>query len=109
MAFGFLSLQWPEDKYFSPQYKAAVTGLLNSWFDNEPLPLKTVTSILEWLPDETSELKGAQDCLNRIPSIKRSNFHFLFKKMFDGLINGVKTELPLADRYISFIPLNCFT
>ncbi|XP_076664603.1 fancd2 [Andrena cerasifolii] len=98
LAFGFLCLQWPEDKYFSPQYKAAVIGLLNSWFDYEPLPLKTVTSVLEWLPVETSELKGAQDSLNRIPSIKKSNFHFLYKKMFDGLINGVKTELPLAER-----------
>ncbi|XP_076231297.1 fancd2 [Calliopsis andreniformis] len=98
IAFGFLCLQWPEDKHFSPEYKTAVVGLLNNWIDNEPLPLKTVTQILEWLPDETSKLERPQDCLNRIPSIRRSNFHLLFKKIFDGLINGVKTELPLADR-----------
>ncbi|XP_076295821.1 fancd2 isoform X1 [Lasioglossum baleicum] len=98
MAFGFLCLQWREDKYFSPQYKNAVTGLLNSWIDNEPLPLKTVTSILEWLPDEASKLESPQDCLSKIPSIKRSNFHSFFKKIFDGLINGVKIALPSADR-----------
>ncbi|XP_076619726.1 fancd2 isoform X1 [Colletes latitarsis] len=98
MAFGFLSLQWPEDKQFSPQYKIAVIGLLNSWIDNEPLPLNTATQILEWLPDETSKLVKPQDCLSRIPSIKRNNFHFLFKKIFDGLINGVKVALPLINR-----------
>ncbi|XP_078052345.1 Fanconi anemia complementation group D2 isoform X2 [Augochlora pura] len=98
MAYGFLCLQWPEDKHFNPQYKRAVTGLLSSWIDNEPLQLKTVTSVLEWLPHEVSKLENPQDCLSRMPSIKRSTFHSLFKKIFDGLINGVKTELPLADR-----------
>ncbi|KZC11603.1 PREDICTED: Fanconi anemia group D2 protein homolog [Dufourea novaeangliae] len=98
MAFGFLCLQWPEDKHFTPQYKKAVTGLLNSWIDNEPLPLKTITSVLEWLPDETAKLEKPQDCLSRIPSIKRSNFHSFYKKIFDGLINGMKIALPLASR-----------
>ncbi|XP_031836620.1 fancd2 isoform X2 [Nomia melanderi] len=98
MAFGFLCLQWSEDKHFSPQYKTAVIGLLNSWIDNEPLPLNTVTSVLEWLPDETSKLEKSSDCLNRMPSIKRSNFHLLFKKIFDGLINGIKIALSSAER-----------
>ncbi|XP_054004824.1 Fanconi anemia group D2 protein homolog isoform X1 [Hylaeus anthracinus] len=98
MAFGFLCLEWPDDKEFTSQYKAAVIGLLNSWIDNETLPLQTVTTILEWLPDETPKLVKPQDCLNRIPSIKRNNFHFLFKKIFDGLVNGVKIALPLANR-----------
>ncbi|XP_076380583.1 fancd2 isoform X2 [Megalopta genalis] len=71
MAYGFLCLQWPEDKHFNPQYKRAVTGLLNSWIDNEPMQLKTVTSVLEWLPHEVSKLENPQDCLSRIPSIKR--------------------------------------
>ncbi|XP_076181761.1 fancd2 isoform X2 [Ptiloglossa arizonensis] len=98
MAFGFLCLQWPQDKQFNPQYKTAVIGLLNSWIDNEPLQLKAVTLILEWLPDETSKLQKPQDSLSKIPSIKKNNFHFLFKKIFDGLINGVKLALSLANR-----------
>lgn len=101
MAFGFLCLQWPEDNHSSTQYKSTVIELLNSWINNESLPLQTVTSILDWLPDETSELEKPQDRLSRIPSISRSNFHFLFKKMFDGLINGIKTALQIADRYVS--------
>ncbi|CAK9805328.1 Fanconi anemia group D2 protein homolog [Anthophora plagiata] len=98
MAFGFLCLQWPEDNYFNPQYKVAVFQLLNSWIDNEPLPLQTVTEKLEWLPEEISKLERPRDCLSRMPSITRSNFHFLFKKMFDGLINGIKIALPIADK-----------
>ncbi|XP_003402300.2 Fanconi anemia group D2 protein [Bombus terrestris] len=98
MAFGFLCLQWPEDNHSSTQYKSTVIELLNSWINNESLPLQTVTSILDWLPDETLELEKPQDRLSRIPSISRSSFHFLFKKMFDGLINGIKTALQIADR-----------
>ncbi|XP_043521887.1 Fanconi anemia group D2 protein homolog isoform X2 [Frieseomelitta varia] len=98
IAFGFLCLQWPEDNHSSTQYKSAVIELLNNWINNEPLPLQTVTSILDWLPNETSKLEKPQSSLSRIPSISRSNFHFLFKKMFDGLINGIKTALQIADR-----------
>ncbi|KOX76250.1 Fanconi anemia group D2 protein like protein [Melipona quadrifasciata] len=98
IAFGFLCLQWPEDNHSSTQYKSAVIELLNNWINNEPLPLKTVTSILDWLPNETSKLEKPQSSLSRIPSISRNNFHFLFKKMFDGLINGIKTALQIADR-----------
>ena len=102
IAFGFLCLQWPEDNHSSTQYKSAVVELLNNWINNEPLPLQTVTSILDWLPNETLKLEKPQSSLSRIPSISRSNFHFLFKKMFDGLINGIKTALQVADRYISY-------
>ncbi|CAL7944778.1 unnamed protein product [Xylocopa violacea] len=98
MAFGFLCLQWPEDNHSSTQYKSAVIKLLNSWINNEPLPLQTVTSVLEWLPDEVPKLEKSKDGLNRIPSITKNNFHFLFKKMFDGLINGIKVALPMIDR-----------
>lgn len=98
MAFGFLCLQWPEDNHTSIQYKSAVIELLNNWINNEPFPLQTVTTILDWLPNEISKLEKAQNNLNRIPSITRSNFHFLFKKMFDGLINGIKIALPMTER-----------
>ncbi|KOC69758.1 Fanconi anemia group D2 protein [Habropoda laboriosa] len=98
LAFGFLCLQWPEDNHFSPQYKIAVAQLLNSWIDNEPLPLQMVTEKLEWLSDEISKLERPHDCLSRIPSITRSNFHLLFKKVFDGLINGIKIALPIANK-----------
>lgn len=102
MAFGFLCLQWPEDNHSSIQYKSAVIELLNNWINNEPLPLQAVTTILDWLPNEISKLEKAQNNLNRIPSITRSNFHFLFKKMFDGLINGIKIVLPMTERYRIF-------
>ncbi|XP_003701839.3 fancd2 [Megachile rotundata] len=97
LAFGFLSLQWPEEKHASQQYKTSVIELLNNWIDNEPLPLQTVTVILEWLPNETTNLENPKSSLSKIPSITRNNYHFLLKKIFDGLINGIKIALPLAD------------
>ncbi|XP_029048341.1 Fanconi anemia group D2 protein homolog isoform X1 [Osmia bicornis bicornis] len=97
IAFGFLSLEWPEEKHSSPQYKTAVIELLNNWIDNEPLPLKTITLMLEWLPDETAKLEKPQNSLSRLPSITRSNFHYLLKKIFDGLITGIKIALPLTN------------
>ncbi|OAD52770.1 Fanconi anemia group D2 protein [Eufriesea mexicana] len=87
-----------EDNHSSMQYKSAVIELLNNWINNEILPLQTVTLILDWLPDEISKLEKPQSSLNKIPSITRSTFHFLYKKMFDGLINGIKIALPMADR-----------
>lgn len=64
--------------------------------DNEPQPLEIVTNILEWLPGETANLKRPQDCLNRLPTVGRNNFHSLYKKIFDGLIKGVKIALSQA-------------
>ncbi|KAG7203733.1 hypothetical protein KM043_013761 [Ampulex compressa] len=93
LAYAFLSLQWPEDKHISPQYKAAVNGLLNNWIDNEPMPLTTVSTVLEWLPDDVLTLEKTQDTLSRLPSIKKNNFYLLYKKIFEGLIKGVKISL----------------
>ncbi|XP_017884554.1 Fanconi anemia group D2 protein-like [Ceratina calcarata] len=98
MAFGFLCLQWPEDNHSSTQYKSAVVQLLNHWINNEPLPLQVITSILEWLPDEILNLEKSRNSLSRIPSITKANFHSLFKKIFDGLISGIKIALEMADR-----------
>lgn len=90
LAYGFLCLEWPEDKHTGPQYKLAVIQLLNNWMDNEPSPLDAVTSILEWLPDEVCNFENS---LTRIPSVKRNIFYLLYKKLFDGLIKGINVSL----------------
>lgn len=93
LAHGFLCLEWPEDKHILPQYKSSIIQLLNNWIDNEPSPLNTVTSILEWLPDEVCNFENVQDSLTRMPSVKRNIFHLLYKKLFDGLIKGINVSL----------------
>lgn len=98
MAFGFLSLEWPKDKYCGASYKTAVHTLIKSWLDYESSPLDTITTLLEWLPNEISKLEKSQDCLDRLPSINRNNFHLLYKKIFDGITKGVKISLLLAKR-----------
>jgi len=86
-------LEWPEDKHTGSQYKLFVIQLLNNWIDNEPSPLDTVTSVLEWLPDEVSNFENIQSSLTRIPSVKRNIFNLLYKKLFDGLIKGINISL----------------
>ncbi|XP_012288040.1 Fanconi anemia group D2 protein homolog [Orussus abietinus] len=96
MAFGFLNLEWPEEKHTTSSYKIAVNGLLNCWIDYEPNLLATVTKLLEWLPEEIEKLEKPQDSLKTLPTVNRNNFHLLFKKIFDGLIKGVKAALLTA-------------
>ncbi|XP_036138337.1 Fanconi anemia group D2 protein homolog [Monomorium pharaonis] len=93
LAYGFLCLEWAEDKHTGPQYKLSVIQLLNNWMDNEPSPLDTVTSVLEWLPDEICNFENIQSSLTRIPSVKKNIFYLLYKKMFDGLIRGINISL----------------
>ncbi|CAL1683048.1 unnamed protein product [Lasius platythorax] len=93
LAYGFLCLEWPEDRYINPQYKLSIIQLLNNWIDNEPSPLETVTSILEWLPDEISNFENNQSVLTRIPSLNKNIFQLLYKKLFDGLIKGINISL----------------
>jgi len=93
LAYGFLCLEWPEDKHISSQYKLSIIQLLNNWMDNESLPLDVVTSILEWLPDEVSNFENMQNTLTQIPSVNRNIFHLLYKKLFDGLIKGINISL----------------
>ncbi|XP_029669921.1 Fanconi anemia group D2 protein isoform X4 [Formica exsecta] len=93
LAYGFLCLEWPEDKYTGPQYRLSIIQLLNNWIDNEPSPLDTVTLILEWLPDEVSNFENIQNVLTRMPSLNKNIFHLLYKKLFDGLIKGINISL----------------
>lgn len=93
LAYGFLCLEWPEDKHIGPQYKLSIIQLLDNWIDNESSPLNTVTSILEWLPDEVSSFENVQSTLTRMPSINRSIFQFLYKRLFTGLIKGINISL----------------
>ncbi|XP_011707462.1 PREDICTED: Fanconi anemia group D2 protein homolog [Wasmannia auropunctata] len=93
LAYGFLCLEWSEDKHIGPQYKLFVIQLLNNWIDNEPSPLDTVTSVLEWLPDEVCNFENVHSSLTRISSVKRNIFHLLYGKLFDGLIKGINISL----------------
>lgn len=97
MAFGFLSLEWSKDKHSGASYKAAVSMLIKSWIDYELSPLDTVNILLEWLPNEIVKLEKPQDCLDRLPTISRNNFHLLYKKVFDGMTKGIKISLSSAD------------
>ncbi|KYN22801.1 Fanconi anemia group D2 protein [Trachymyrmex cornetzi] len=93
LAYGFLCLEWPEDKHTGSQYRLFIIQLLNNWIDNEPSPLDTVTSVLEWLPDEVNNFENIQSSVTRIPSVKRNIFNLLYKKLFDGLIKGINISL----------------
>ncbi|XP_039315718.1 Fanconi anemia group D2 protein homolog isoform X4 [Solenopsis invicta] len=90
LAYGFLCLEWPNDKHTGPQYKLSIIQLLSNWLDNEPSPLDTVTSVLEWLPDDICNFESL---LMRIPSVKRNIFHLLYKKLFDSLTKGINISL----------------
>lgn len=70
------------DRHTGPQYKLSIVQLLNNWIDNEPSPLDTITSILEWLPDEMSNLENTKNALTRIPSVNKYVFYLLYKKLF---------------------------
>ncbi|XP_046474215.1 Fanconi anemia group D2 protein isoform X1 [Neodiprion pinetum] len=98
MAFGFLCLDWPEDKRNISSYRSAIKTLLKSWLNNEPDPLDTVVTLLKWLPEETEKLSKPQDSLARILSITKSTFNLLFNQIFLGLIEGVKKSLDVVKR-----------
>lgn len=97
MAYGFLCLEWSENKHVTSQYKSSVIQLLDNWIDNEPSPLHTVKSILEWLPEEVSNFENLQSTLTMMPSISRNIFHLLYKRLFTGLIKGINISLLAAN------------
>ncbi|KAK0183451.1 hypothetical protein PV327_001492 [Microctonus hyperodae] len=96
MAYGFLCLEWPDDRHTGALYKSSVVGLLKNWMDHESNPLDAVTSVLEWLPDQVKKLEKPQDKLATLPPINKSNFHLLLLKIFDGLMKGTKISLSSA-------------
>ncbi|OXU24206.1 hypothetical protein TSAR_016545 [Trichomalopsis sarcophagae] len=96
MAYGFLCLEWNNDTP-GPQYKAAIKELLNTWLNNEPNPLKTVSSVLEWLPEEALSLERPQSRLSRLPSVTKVNFHLLLKQLFTGIVKGIDISLGAAE------------
>lgn len=63
---------------------------------NEPNPLTTVTTVLEWLPNEITALEKTNDRLERLPAITKAIFHSMFQKLFEGMISGVKISLNAA-------------
>ncbi|XP_011305021.1 Fanconi anemia group D2 protein [Fopius arisanus] len=97
MAYTYLCLEWTGDKHLGSLYKAAVTGLLKNWMDHEPDPLTTVSEVLEWLPQEVEGMETTTAKLTKLPTINRSNFHYLYQKLFDGLLKGAKIALTAAD------------
>ncbi|XP_015112984.1 Fanconi anemia group D2 protein [Diachasma alloeum] len=96
MAYAFLCLEWPDDKHLGSLYKAAVTGLLKNWMDHESNSLRTVSEVLEWLPEEVETMERTTDKLTKLPTINRGNFHYLFQKLLDGLLRGAKVSLAAA-------------
>ncbi|XP_024939928.1 Fanconi anemia group D2 protein isoform X2 [Cephus cinctus] len=93
MAFGFLSLQWSADNSQERISNSDLKLLLEIWISDDLQPLKTVMLVMEWLPDETKQLKKSQDNLDRLPTITRSNFQLMYKQLFHGLVKGVKSSL----------------
>ncbi|XP_048507191.1 Fanconi anemia group D2 protein homolog isoform X2 [Athalia rosae] len=96
MAYGFLCLDWPEDKSNASSYKLGIDTLLKSWLTNEPNPLGTMVTLLEWLPEEVEKLEMPKDYLARLSSITKNVFTLLFKRIFCGVIEGVKISLASA-------------
>lgn len=97
MAYGFLCLEWNNETN-GAQYKAAVKELLKTWIDNEPDPLKTIRSVVEWLPKEAASLERPQSRLGRLPSVTKAHFPLLTKQLFVGLLKGIDVSLALAQK-----------
>ncbi|XP_051168863.1 Fanconi anemia group D2 protein-like [Leptopilina boulardi] len=93
MAYDFLRSKNWLDKQTGSLYRNAIAGLLKTWIDNEPSPLKKVKEVVDWLKDDVELLEKASDCLRNLPSINKSNFPLLFKKILEGLIKGIKIDL----------------
>ena len=100
MAYGFLCLEWHESH--GAQYKSSVKELMKIWINNETDPLKTVCSIMEWLPKEARDLQRPQSSLVRLPSVNKAMFPLLLKQLFVGLIKGIDIGLEAAERYNNF-------
>lgn len=97
MAHGFLCLEWNNESQ-GPLYRAAIKELLNTWINNEPDPLNTVSSTLEWLPEQTTLLERPNSRLSRMPSLTKSNYYLLLKQLFVGLVKGIDVSLESAER-----------
>lgn len=93
MAYNFLSSKDWLDKQTGALYRNAIAGLLKTWIDNEPSPLKKVAEVVDWLGEDVENLIRPADCLKNLPSINKSNFPLLFKKILEGLIKGAKIDL----------------
>ncbi|KAG8038455.1 hypothetical protein G9C98_006151 [Cotesia typhae] len=96
MAYGFLCLEWPNDRQTGPLFRSSVSRLLKNWLEHEPNPLETVSSVLEWLPEEANSLEKPQDKLARLPTIMRSNLHNLYQKLYEAFLKGTKLALQPA-------------
>ncbi|XP_014204748.1 Fanconi anemia group D2 protein homolog [Copidosoma floridanum] len=96
MAYSFLVLEWNNEPN-GPRFKSAVKELLKTWMENEPDPLKTISSVIEWLPDEIMALERPQSRLKTLPAVTRTNFHLVFKQLFCGLVKGINISLGMAD------------
>ncbi|KAH0557840.1 Fanconi anemia group D2 protein homolog [Cotesia glomerata] len=96
MAYGFLCLEWPNDRQTSPLFRSSVSRLLKNWLEHEPNPLETVSSVLEWLPEKANTLEKPQDKLARLPTIMRSNLHNLYQKLYEAFLKGTKLALQPA-------------
>ena len=100
MAYEFLRSDDWLDKQTGPAYRTAIAGLLKTWMDNEPSPLKKVKEVMEWLADDVELLEKPTDCLKNLPSINKINFPLLFKKVLEGLIKGAKIDLDKTKSYV---------
>ena len=97
MAYGYLCLEWTSESH-GPQYRNAVKQLLKTWVENEPDPLKTVSSVMKWLPEQAASLERPQSRLSRMPSVTKSIFPLLLKQLFAGLIKGIEVSLASSER-----------
>ncbi|XP_019699330.1 Fanconi anemia group D2 protein isoform X2 [Harpegnathos saltator] len=97
LAYGFLCLEWAGSRHITSQYKLCIIQLLDNWMNNEPSPFHAVTLIMEWLPEEVSNLENIQNTLTTMPSINKNSFHLLYKRLFDSLIKGINISLLTAN------------
>lgn len=97
MARAFLFLQW-DNEIHGMQYNQAVKDLLKIWLENEPDPLSTVNSIMEWLPEQALALDRPQSRLIELPTVTKSNFALFLKQIFNCLNKGINISLENASR-----------
>lgn len=98
LAQEFLAVYWDSDDRQTPVFRSSVATLLGIWMDNEPSPLDSALSTLEWLSDQAKDLETSKDTLKNMCTISRSNFHQLFKQIFNGIIRGAKILLQDAEK-----------
>lgn len=93
MAYGFLCLEWTDDQHVGPVFNSSVTGLLKNWMDYEQARLNCITHILEGLPEEVENMEKPRENLESLRTISRTNFHYFYRTLFDGLISGIRLAL----------------